>query len=155
MTQHVPAKQSHVDGGWVRKDVEPHEVSWRREIPPPVVRELIAAAAEFGEHKAGGTQPALPLQVLPASRALATHVRRELRTGFGFIVLTGFPLDEDPSLVEQAYLISAAFWADRCHRTGGGTSSDEWRTFVYRAAAGRSGAIRVRTRCRSMSIAPT
>ncbi|MFJ8826960.1 TauD/TfdA family dioxygenase [Streptomyces sp. NPDC102467] len=105
MTQHLPAEQNRVGGGWVREDVTPHEASWRRAMPPPVVRELIAAAAKSGDQKAGGTQPALPLQVLPASKALATHIRKELRTGFGFTVLTGFPVDEDPSLVERAYLL--------------------------------------------------
>ncbi|WP_433397179.1 TauD/TfdA family dioxygenase [Streptomyces sp. CA-146814] len=93
-------------------------------MPPTVIRELIAAA-RLGNHEAGGYQSALWLQMLPASRALAARVRRELRAGFGFAVLTGFPVNEDPSLVERAYLIFG-------HLLGRPVSQNRWGDLIGR-----------------------
>lgn len=88
-----------IAGGWLGSKLRPGQ--WRLAVPPSVRRELLDRARS-------GSPPNEPFaESLPETAAFGQEIRRRLRFGNGFVVLTGFPVDEPERVVERLYLLLA------------------------------------------------
>jgi Taurine catabolism dioxygenase TauD, TfdA family len=90
-------------GGWTGADMAEVPESWQVPMPGEVRDELLRIAAAIPPELVAA-DPFQPRPAVSAStRSLVGEVRRRLAGEPGFVVLTGFPVEEEPRLVEAAY----------------------------------------------------
>src|SRR3954452_8749359 len=94
-------------GGWIGAGFAESPEAWRVPTPPDVRADLLRAAVDVVS--AGGVGGDDPLQPRPAvsaqTRSLIAELQRRLAGEPGFVVLSDFPVEEEPELVEAAYWV--------------------------------------------------
>src|SRR5581483_4367247 len=105
----LPAAATHlpqpVPGGWDGPELAAAPQLWRLPVPAGVRADLLAAAASISPGSVGSDPfGALPALSGPTHRFIA-EVRRRLAGEPGFVVITGFPVAEEPGLTAAAYWV--------------------------------------------------
>jgi TfdA family taurine catabolism dioxygenase TauD len=99
----VPEK---VPGGWVGSELAESPESWRVPLPAEVRAELLRVAADMLSAGLGADDPFQQRPVVSAqTRSLIAELSRRLAGAPGFVVLSDFPVQEDPELVQAAYWV--------------------------------------------------
>lgn len=109
-----------VDGGWLGADLRAAPERWRVAIHRSVAAELLALAEDFLGRGAERDPFAPPPAVSAATGSLVARARRLLTGDPGFLLLTGFPVDEDPDVVETAYWLFGTLIGPPVSQTRGG-----------------------------------
>jgi hypothetical protein len=94
-----------VPGGWYGSDLAKKPESWRVPLPSDVRDDLLRAAAAVAPGSIGGDPHQRRPSVSERTRDLIAELYRRLVGEPGVVVLTGFPVEEEPELVERAYLV--------------------------------------------------
>jgi hypothetical protein len=102
MTSPVTAEVG-VPGGWLGTELRAETSRWRIAMPDAVAAELLSQARDFVHGGASWEPLAQPVPVSSATESLLAAVRAALADGPWLVVLTGFPVEADPRLVEAAY----------------------------------------------------
>lgn len=99
-----PSPLSPLPGGWYGSEMTEHPELWRVPLPDDVRDDLLRAAADLPD---GASED--PLRPRPgvseSTRTLVAELYRRLAGEPGLVVLTGFPVHEEPKLTERAYLL--------------------------------------------------
>jgi alpha-ketoglutarate-dependent taurine dioxygenase len=94
-----------VPGGWTGSELAREPESWGLDVPDDVCEELLRLARDLGADNVAMD----PFQRKPAvsehTRSLVAQVHRRLAGEPGFVVLTGFPIPEEPDLTEAVYSV--------------------------------------------------
>jgi hypothetical protein len=92
-----------VGRGWLGSDLDPD--SWRHPVPVAVGDELVERATALTDWSPAKAPPLSSFsEPLAETVAFALEIRQRLRSD-GFVVLSGFPVDEPEVVVERAYML--------------------------------------------------
>ncbi|HEX6471798.1 MAG TPA: TauD/TfdA family dioxygenase [Streptosporangiaceae bacterium] len=98
----APTEIPALPGGWHGTDLAADPDRWRLPLPDDVRDDLLRAAAEVTPE--GGPRGRRPA-VSERTRALVGDIYHRLAGEPGLVVLGGFPVGEEPDLVERAYVL--------------------------------------------------
>jgi hypothetical protein len=97
------SKLTPTPGGWTGSDLAREPESWRLGVPDSVCEELLRVARDLVRDNVVMD----PFQRKPAvsehTQSLIAELHRRLAGEPGFVVLTGFPVPEEPGLIEAVY----------------------------------------------------
>lgn len=93
-----------LDGAWLGSQLQDEPHRWQVTVPDTVSQELLALARALLASSSGPWAPlARPPEISERGRSLLAQVHASLVEEPEFILLRGFPVDEEPEVVEAAY----------------------------------------------------
>lgn len=116
----APAPSALLKGAWLGEHLQDHQRQWQVAIPDSVSAELLVAARASVAGPDRWDPLAPPPEVSRETGALVARVRAALAESPEFILLRGFPVDEEEKVVETAYWLFGKLIGRPVSQTRGG-----------------------------------